>query len=62
MKFTYEKFTELTGLVKFLGEQLEKIEQGQQTSNEVDTMAYQLICIGNNIRNRIKEDNAKESA
>lgn len=60
--FTYEKFSELTGLVKFLGEQLEKIEEGEQASGEVDTMACQLISIGNSFRTRIKEHNKKESA
>lgn len=56
-EFTYEKFKELSSLVSFLGEQLNKIEEGNHTSNEVDTYACQLISLGNSFRTRIKTHN-----
>ncbi len=52
--FNYEKYNEITGAVNFLGEKMKEVDEKSYKSTEVETMANQLISIGNRLQAYIR--------
>ena len=52
--YNYEKYKELIGLVGFINIELNKIDENDYKSKEVEQMACQLISIGNKINAYIR--------
>lgn len=52
--YNYEKYKELIELVTFINIELNKIDENNYKSKEVESMACQLISIGNKINAYIR--------
>lgn len=55
--FNYEKYNEIISAINFLGEKMKRIDEKSYKSSEVETMANQLISIGNRLQAYIRHSN-----
>jgi hypothetical protein len=52
--FNYERYKDIVGAVKYLGEKLEEANESNYTSSEIEDIGCKLISAGNRLRMYIK--------
>ncbi|WP_195251964.1 hypothetical protein [Romboutsia sp. 1001713B170207_170306_H8] len=52
--FNYERYKDIVGAVKYLGEKLEEANESNYTSSDIEDIGCKLISIGNRLRMYIR--------
>lgn len=54
--FNYERYKDIVGAVKFLGEKLEEANESNYTSSEIEDIGCKLTSISNILRLHIRQN------